>query len=108
MPSYEFGLMMVKNGKELVVVYVPESSTGLVLAQESEVSEQLAKAGIRRQLARFPNHGQGLMLGRWNHGNRSLIFGPAQQARRNRPMISTRAVVPGASLAIRVALVTPL
>src|SRR5207245_10316224 len=47
----QFGAVVVDHGQQLLVVNVPEGPPCLVLAQESQVSEQLAEADIRGHFA---------------------------------------------------------
>src|SRR5207237_3824923 len=70
--------------------------------------EQLAEPHVRRQGPHLRQNGQCLPLHIRGHGSKSPILGSPAYALGSLPITSTRIGVPGASLAIRVARVTPL
>jgi hypothetical protein len=51
LPPNEFGPMLIEDGQQLLVVNVPQGPPGLVLAQEAQVSQQLAEPDIGGQFA---------------------------------------------------------
>src|SRR5205823_3255229 len=78
------------------------------LSQETKMGQQLAEANIRRQSPNFGQYRQRFPLRFRVHGSKSPILGSPANALGRLPITSTRITLPGASLAIRVALVTPL
>src|SRR5436190_9012464 len=100
--------MPMQDAHQLVVVYVPQAAAEMDLAQEPEVSEELAQPDIGRQSPHFCEYGQRFPLQLRLHGNRSPILGSPANAFGSLPITSTRIKLPGASLAMRVARVTPL
>jgi hypothetical protein len=61
--------VVVEHGQELLVVDIPESVSGLVLAKKAKMGEQLAKPDIRRKLAHLGQQDQRLSLN-VTHGTR--------------------------------------
>ena len=51
--------MVVENVEELFVVDVPQAAARLVLAQESEVGQELAEPHVGGKVAQLGQHGQG-------------------------------------------------
>src|SRR5439155_24593431 len=92
---------------QFVVVDVAEPLTEMRFAQEPKVSEQLAESDVRRQGPHLGQDRQRFALCLGVHGSRSPILGSAAYGWGSLPITSTRIKVPGASLAIRVARVTP-
>jgi hypothetical protein len=104
----QFFPMAVQDRQQFVVVNDAEPATEVDLAQEPEVGKELSEPDVWRQSPDFTEDGESFGLDGWGHGIRSPIFGSDAKAFGNFPITSTRIRVPGASLAIRVARVTPL
>ena len=77
-------------------------------ALRKQVREELPDTNVRRQVENARKLSNNLLLRSRDHGRRSPILGLLGCGRRSLPITSTRTVVPGAVLAIRVARVTPL
>ena len=99
--------MLLHDFQEPIVLDVPERLVGLVLDQESEVRQQLAEPDLGRELMDVGELLDQLVLGRGSWHEVSDLglagVGPSQLAD---DFDADRR--PGASLAIRVARVTPL
>jgi hypothetical protein len=73
MVSFQLGLMVLEDEKELLVLNFAKREIASVLDKQTEVVEQLAEADIRRKLAKFSETLEEFLL-RWgNHGIRSPI-----------------------------------
>jgi hypothetical protein len=108
LPLQQIDPMLLHDLQEPSVLDVPEGLVSLVFNQESEIRQQLAEPDIGGQLLEISELLDQLVLGRRGHGTWSPILGSPAYGRRSLPTTSTRIIVPGASLAIRVARVTPL
>ena len=55
-PRGQLGPMMVQNGQQLLIVYVPKGAPGLIFPQKPQVGEQLAESHVGRQIAHLRQH----------------------------------------------------
>src|SRR5262249_48309233 len=106
--SEQLGAMPIENAHELVVVDVAKTATEMNFTQKSKMGEQLPQPDIGGKLPYLREDGQRFPLLIRRHGNKSPILGSPANAFSNLPITSTRINLPGASLAMRVARVTPL
>jgi hypothetical protein len=98
----------MQDAQKLVIIDVSKTSAEMHFTQIPKVSPQLPQSDVNRKLPYFREDCQRLTLQFRNHGKTSPILGSPANAFGNLPITSTRIIVPGESLAIRVARVTPL
>jgi hypothetical protein len=66
--------VVVKHGEEFFVVDIAQASTRLVLAEKTQMGEELAETNIGREVDDLCQNGQGLALSRWDHTSSPMVF----------------------------------
>ena len=63
LPPDQFRSVVVQDRQQLLIIDIPERPTGLVLAQKSDVSQQLPQPNLGGQLAEIAQQCEGFVLG---------------------------------------------